>query len=150
MSRYTIAKEFAFSASHVLDGLPEGHQCGRLHGHNYVVEIELTADRVDDRGFVLDYGDLAPFKQLVDTFLDHRHLNDVLTDGLNPTAENLAEWLHAAADEALGLRAARHGGTDWTGPAELLPELARRNVRVSAVRVRETPKTVAEYRPPVR
>jgi len=149
MSRYTIAKEFAFSASHVLDGLPEGHQCGRLHGHNYVVEIELTADRVDDRGFVLDYGDLSPFKGLVDTFLDHRHLNDVLTDGLNPTAENLAEWLHAAADDVLGIGAARRAGADQLGKGEV-NDLAARNVRVSAVRVRETPKTVAEYRPPVR
>lgn len=149
MSRYTIAKEFAFSASHVLDGLPEGHQCGRLHGHNYVVELELTADRVDDRGFVLDYGDLAPFKGLVDTFLDHRHLNDVLTDGLNPTAENLAEWLHAAANDVLGISAAHRAGVEQLGKGEL-PDLAARNVKVAAVRVRETPKTVAEYRPPVR
>lgn len=149
MSRYTIAKEFAFSASHVLDGLPEGHQCGRLHGHNYVVEIELTADRVDDRGFVLDYGDLAPFKRLVDDELDHRHLNDRMGTQLNPTAENLAEWLHAAAEDVLGIRAAHRAGADQLGRGEV-NDLAARNVRVSAVRVRETPKTVAEYRPPVR
>lgn len=149
MSRYTIAKEFAFSASHVLEGLPEGHQCGRLHGHNYVVEIELTADRLDERGFVLDYGDLAPFKRLVDDELDHRHLNDRLGDQLNPTAENLAEWLLLAADDVLGIRAARHRAADELGKGEV-NDLAARNVRVAAVRVRETPKTVAEYRPPVR
>ena len=40
---YTIAKQFTFSASHQLDHLPEDHQCARLHGHNYVVEIVLSA-----------------------------------------------------------------------------------------------------------
>jgi 6-pyruvoyltetrahydropterin/6-carboxytetrahydropterin synthase len=125
---YTIAKEFGFSASHVLEGLPDGHQCGRLHGHNYVVELELRAEQLDERGFVLDYGELAPFKEWVDTHLDHRHLNDQV-DG-NPTAENLAAILYDAA-KVLLIDAGDGLGRWW----------------VSAVRVPETPKTVAEYRP---
>ena len=44
---YTISKDFAWSASHVLDGLPKGHQCGRLHGHNYVARIELSGHTLD-------------------------------------------------------------------------------------------------------
>jgi 6-pyruvoyltetrahydropterin/6-carboxytetrahydropterin synthase len=125
---FTISKEFHFSASHVLDWLPEGHQCGRLHGHNYVVELELRAEQLDERGFVLDYGELAPFKEWVDTHLDHRHLNDQV-DG-NPTAENLAAILYDAA-KVLLIDAGDGLGRWW----------------VSAVRVHETPKTVAEYRP---
>lgn len=124
---FTITKEFAFSASHQLHGLPDGHQCGRLHGHNYVVEVELQARTVDDTGFVLDYGALAPFKDWLDATYDHRHLNDFLTQ---PTAEVMAEALHGVATELLG-RAYGHN-VPW---------------RVSAVRVRETPKTCAEYRP---
>lgn len=127
MSTYTIAKEFGFSASHVLDGLPEGHQCGRLHGHNYVVELELQSEVLDGHGFVLDYGELAPFKRWVDEHLDHRHLNDQVEG--NPTAELLAATLF---DVARTMLADRPGmGSRWW---------------VSAVRVRETPKTVAEYR----
>ena len=42
---YTIAKQFSFSASHVIDGVPEDHPCGRLHGHNYTVEVQLAAER---------------------------------------------------------------------------------------------------------
>lgn len=38
---FRITKEFHFSASHQLTGLPEDHQCARLHGHNYIVEVEL-------------------------------------------------------------------------------------------------------------
>ncbi|WP_329180367.1 6-carboxytetrahydropterin synthase QueD [Streptomyces sp. NBC_01477] len=116
-----ITKQFAFSASHRLEGLDEGHQCARLHGHNYVVEVELAAEteQLTPTGFVRDYGDLAPFKQWIDSTVDHQHLNDVVK--ANPTAENLARWMY-------GL---------WS---EQFPEL-------SAVRISETPKTWAEFRP---
>jgi 6-pyruvoyltetrahydropterin/6-carboxytetrahydropterin synthase len=117
----SITKKFEFSASHQLSGLSEGHQCARLHGHNYVVELELSADRSEltPVGFVRDYGELAPFKSWLDRTLDHRHLNDLVDD--NPTAENLAVWVY----------------DQWS---KELPEL-------SSVRISETPKTWAEYRP---
>lgn len=122
---YTIAKRFDFSASHILDGLPDGHQCGRLHGHNYSVEVELSAVSLPPGpGFVHDYGALAPIKRYIDDTLDHRHLNDVVNP--NPTAEHLAHHLWHVASSLL----------------DLPP-----GVTVSAVRVHETPKTVAEYRP---
>lgn len=89
---YTITKDFDFAASHVLSGLPDGHQCGRLHGHNYKVTVELAGDTLDDTGFVLDFGKLAPVKSWIDGMLDHRHLNDVFP-GVNPTAEFMARHL---------------------------------------------------------
>ncbi|HKL46683.1 MAG TPA: 6-carboxytetrahydropterin synthase QueD [Roseovarius sp.] len=117
---YTITKEFHFSASHQLFGLPEDHQCARLHGHNYIVVVELRSEELNQHGFVRDYHDLAALKRYIDDELDHRHLNDVLGDDC-VTAERMAKhffhWCHA----------------QW-------PE-------VSAVRVSETPKTWAEYRP---
>jgi 6-pyruvoyltetrahydropterin/6-carboxytetrahydropterin synthase len=117
-----IMKKFEFSASHRLDGLLDGHQCARLHGHNYVVELELSAATTHDltpTGFVRDYGDLSTFKTWLDKTLDHQHLNDIVPG--NPTAENMAVWMH----------------DQW---AVEYPEL-------TAVRVSETPKTWAEYRP---
>jgi 6-pyruvoyltetrahydropterin/6-carboxytetrahydropterin synthase len=119
---FAISKEFHFSASHRLEGLHDGHPCGRMHGHNYVVEIELSAaaDGLDDVGFVRDYGDLGQFGKWLDAEVDHRHLNDVVAE-VNPTAENLARWMYER----------------WVGD---YPEL-------SSVRVSETPKTWAEYRP---
>jgi 6-pyruvoyltetrahydropterin/6-carboxytetrahydropterin synthase len=116
---YTITKQFSFSASHVLDHLPEGHPCARLHGHNYVVEIVLQSAELSADGFVRDYNELSGFKYFIDDKLDHRHLDDVI-DGPS-TAENLARYLY---DIAKGM---------W-------PEIV-------AVRVSETPKTWAEYRP---
>ncbi len=117
---YRITKEFHFSASHQLFGLPEDHQCARLHGHNYVVVIELASKALNPHGFVRDYLELAPLKQYIDETLDHRHLNDVLGDDC-VTAERMARHFY-----------------DWC--AARWPETA-------AVRVSETPKTWVEYRP---
>lgn len=125
---YTISKEFAFSASHRLEGLPDDHQCARLHGHNYVVKVALTSDTLDATGFVLDYGLLSPVKGLIDGLLDHQHLNDVLPPEVgNPTAENMARWL---------AKEVRHH-------VPLPP-----GVQV-AVAISETPKTWATYYEPV-
>lgn len=95
-----ISKEFTFSSSHQLYGLPEDHPCSRLHGHNYVVRLELqgTTDRT---GFVMDYRALSPFKDFLDETMDHRHLNDVVK--FNPTAEHLAKHLANYASATLHL-----------------------------------------------
>lgn len=115
--KYEIQKEFHFSASHQLLHLPEGHQCKRLHGHNYIVVIVLGADEVDENGFVVDYGELKPFKEMIDK-LDHRHLNHHFD--FYPTAENMAKHFY---DEAKQI---------WNQTIE--------------VKVSETPKTWSSYR----
>ncbi|TQF05548.1 6-carboxytetrahydropterin synthase [Kitasatospora acidiphila] len=89
---HRIGKRFRFEAAHYLPGLPDGHQCARLHGHSYEVEFVLTADRLSGPGFVTDFGDLAPVKMMIDSALDHRVLNEALPE-LVPTSENLAAYL---------------------------------------------------------
>lgn len=117
---FTITKQFSFSASHQLLNLPETHQCHRLHGHNYIVEVELQGETLNQYGFIRDYNELGPLKSYIDDELDHRHLNDVFGHD-DITAEFLAKTLY-----------------DWA--KQKWPE-------VSALRVSETPKTWAEYRP---
>lgn len=116
---YTISKEYHFSASHQLFQLPPDHPCHRLHGHNYVVEVELESESLNQYGFVKDYRDLDALKDYIDERFDHRHLNEVLGDD-SVTAENIAKHFY-----------------DWCKAQ--WPE-------VVAVRVRETPKSCAEYR----
>lgn len=118
---YSISKDFEFSASHVLDGLPLEHPCSRLHGHNYKVRVILSGSQLDSRGFLVDYRELAPFKTSLDRLYDHRHLNDVVP--YNPTAENLARGFSSLLLDLLDL-----------------PQ----GVRVS-VSVSETPKTWATF-----
>jgi 6-pyruvoyltetrahydropterin/6-carboxytetrahydropterin synthase len=97
MGFFTISKQFSFSASHQLRGLEPGHQCARLHGHNYEVVLELRSSQLNEVGFVHDYGDMKPFEDYIKKTLDHRHLNAVLPDDMNPTAENLARFLYSIA-----------------------------------------------------
>lgn len=131
---YTISKEFHFSASHILYGLEDGHPCGRMHGHNYVIVVELQSQSLNKTGFVKDYRELDPIKKFIDEELDHKHLNDVLDPFVaeqnlesvplfpgNPSAENMARALFDVFQY-------------------LLPD-----VRISAVVVKETPKTAARY-----
>jgi 6-pyruvoyltetrahydropterin/6-carboxytetrahydropterin synthase len=87
---FRISKEFSFSSSHQLHGLREGHPCGRVHGHNYVVKVTLSGEKLNGSGFLLDYNDLKPFGHWLDDELDHRHLNDVLN--FQPSAENMAQY----------------------------------------------------------
>lgn len=117
---YRIAKEFTFSASHQLLRLAKDHPCARLHGHNYVVEIELSCQELNSHGFVRDYRELNTFKAYLDAEIDHRHLNEIFGSDL-VTAEYLAKQFY-----------------DWC---------RGRWPEVAAVRVSETPKTWAEYRP---
>lgn len=131
---FRISKRFEFCASHELTGLPADHPCTRLHGHNYAVEVELEGDTDDRVGFVADYHALGGVKRWIDEHLDHRHLNDVKALDFNPTAENLARFLYGITG-ALVTEELHTGG--W---------VASHDWRVSAVRVMETPKTVAEWR----
>ena len=112
---YTISKEFHVCASHRLED-----PCSRLHGHNYVITVELTSSKLNEDGFVMDYGELTKtFGHWLNGVMDHQHLNDRVT--FNPTAENLAKWLYDVAAD-MGLP-------------------------VSRVGVSETPKTQAWYTP---
>ena len=89
---YRISKRFSFSASHVLDHLPSDHPCARMHGHNYLITIHLKSETLDEYGFVKDYQSLNTVRQFIDETLDHRHLNDCLSDP--PTSENIARFLY--------------------------------------------------------
>lgn len=87
---FTITKEFGFEAAHQLKGLPDGHQCSRLHGHSYRVIVELRSEQLNQHGFVVDYGDLQPLGDYLKLNYDHRFLNDIFAQ---PTAEIIAEGL---------------------------------------------------------
>lgn len=116
---YVIAKEFHFSASHILFGLEDGHPCGRIHGHNYTIIVTLSSAKLDQTGFVTDYGKLKPIKDYLDNEMDHRHLNDVMPG--QPSAENIARFLFE----------------------RFKPEFPT----LTSISVKETEKTIATYSP---
>ena len=87
-----IVKEFTFEAAHPLPHVPEGHKCGRLHGHSFRCEIVVRGEVNPDTGWVMDFADLKEAFVPLYKKLDHYYLNEI--DGLeNPTSENLARWV---------------------------------------------------------
>lgn len=118
---WRIAIETDFAAAHTIPGHPK---CGRMHGHNYRVEVCLEADRLDGNGFVLDFGVVKSALGSVVGALDHTYLNDSLPERyLPPSAENIAFYIFSELKERL-------------------PQ-----GRTVCVRVWETPSQWAEYRP---
>lgn len=88
----TIFKDFQFEAAHRLPHVPAGHKCGRLHGHSFMVRLELTGEIDQQTGWIVDFSDISKaFKPLWQQ-LDHHYLNDI--EGLeNPTSEVIARWI---------------------------------------------------------
>ena len=116
-----LTKTFRFEAAHSLPTFPDGHKCRRLHGHSFVVDVTVAGDVPEDRGYLIDYGQLGDACEPVRLALDHYCLNDI--DGLeNPTAENIARWI-------------------WDRLEPAIAELAE-------VVVRETCTTACHYRGP--
>jgi len=87
-----IFKDFTFEAAHHLPNVPDGHKCGRLHGHSFKVRIHVEGPIGEKSGWVIDFGDIkSAFRPIYDC-LDHHYLNEV--PGLdNPTSEILAMWI---------------------------------------------------------
>jgi 6-pyruvoyltetrahydropterin/6-carboxytetrahydropterin synthase len=95
-----IFKVFQFEAAHRLPHVPEGHKCGRLHGHSWKAEIHVRGPVGPSSGWVMDFADLKQAFQPLYDRLDHYNLNDV--EGLeNPTSENVARWIWARLKPAL-------------------------------------------------
>ena len=87
-----IFKEFTCESAHRLPYVPEGHKCGRLHGHSFRIEVWVQGPVGQDTGWILDFADVkAAFEPVYDR-LDHHYLNEI--EGLsNPTSENLTRWI---------------------------------------------------------
>ena len=53
----TLFKDFTFEAAHHLPHVPEGHKCGRLHGHSFMVRLEITGEVDPHTGWIMDFAD---------------------------------------------------------------------------------------------
>ena len=124
---YDVVLRHNFETAHRLPHLdPEG-KCANLHGHSWWVEWRISAEYLDDKGTVVEFGAAKRvLRDWVDENLDHGTmlghqdalvplLRDAdgqrklyvfgehpLTMGLDwPTVENVARLLHRAAENVL-------------------------------------------------
>jgi 6-pyruvoyltetrahydropterin/6-carboxytetrahydropterin synthase len=107
MFEVTIRK--SFSAAHALKEI--GGPCEDLHGHNFLVEISIAGDRLNDQDLLIDFRVLKGWINEVFTEVDHKYLNELdCFRGVNPSSERIAKVIYdriASRASSLDLRVSR-------------------------------------------
>ena len=90
---YSIKIEADFSSAHNLRGYKG--KCEALHGHNWRVEVALSAAGLDKAGMLLDFRKLKMKLDRILERLDHKYLNGIAYfKKNNPTSENIAKYIY--------------------------------------------------------
>ncbi len=113
---FHVTREIDFCYGHRL--LNYDGKCRHLHGHNGRAVISIAGDHLDDRGMLVDFGDIKrAVSTWIDQHLDHRmllHHEDPVVPLLqkmneplwlmdeNPTAENIAKLIYTQS-QTLGV-----------------------------------------------
>lgn len=84
---YEVKKRIEVSAAHKLD-LSYESKCTNLHGHNWIIDVYLRSETLNEDGMVMDF---THIKKAIQDKFDHKVINDVVD--FNPTAENLAKYI---------------------------------------------------------
>lgn len=84
---YEVRKRLEISAAHWLS-LNYESKCSNLHGHNWIIDVYLRSETLDENGMVMDFTHIK--NKIIDKF-DHKVINEVVD--FNPTAENLAKYI---------------------------------------------------------
>lgn len=111
---YRVTREIEFCYGHRL--LDYDGKCRHLHGHNGRAVIVLESPRLDNRGMLVDFGEIKQkVQRWIDENLDHNMIlcrddpilpllsergERVFVMDCNPTAENIARLIFDRAAEA--------------------------------------------------
>jgi len=119
---YKLKVITSFAAAHNLNNY-QG-ECENLHGHNWRVEVTVTAKELDKAGLGIDFKILkARTKELLSK-LDHKYLNELdFFNGESPSSENISRYIYI----------------------ELGKELNNDNVKVAMITVWESDAACASY-----
>lgn len=90
---YQLKISSSFASAHNL--MNYQGDCENLHGHNWKVEVSVTAKNLDKAGLGIDFKTLkAETKSLLKT-LDHKHLNELAPfKDVSPSSENIARYIY--------------------------------------------------------
>ena len=80
-----IHTNLRFSAAHMVIG---HESCGKIHGHSYIVDVEVEGERSGQFGFVIDFKLLKGITRDICKSLDHRVLIPYDSPDLEITKEN--------------------------------------------------------------
>lgn len=69
-------------------------ECENLHGHNWKVEVVVTAKELDRAGLVIDFKILKAETNALLKTLDHKYLNELEPfRTVSPSSENIAHYI---------------------------------------------------------
>ena len=103
---FEIVKSISFCYGHRL--LNYVGPCANLHGHNAKADIMLASDTLDEKGMVIDFGDIkSNVKAWIDDNLDHTMLLAV-GDPLIPVFEERKEHFYLMEDNPTAENIAKH------------------------------------------
>lgn len=118
-----LTRRYVVEAAHQLTaGVPEGHPCRRLHGHRYLVEVDVMLVGKLVNGMVLEYIEIDEKVRGVLELVDHHFLNTLADRARvameyarmvseNSTVEHFALWvihaLHAVFESRVKVVAVR-------------------------------------------
>ena len=90
---YKVQVSLDFSAAHSLRNY-EG-KCENLHGHNFIVEVELEGEELDkDVEILVDFKKVKEILKGILDELDHTNLNEhPYFIQKNPSSENIARYI---------------------------------------------------------
>jgi 6-pyruvoyltetrahydropterin/6-carboxytetrahydropterin synthase len=90
---YLLTIRTSFAAAHNL--MNYQGDCENLHGHNWKVEVSVTASELDKAGLGIDFKVLKREAGVVINELDHKYLNDnpAFRD-ISPSSEHIAKYLY--------------------------------------------------------
>lgn len=90
---YELMIETSFSAAHQLRGYMG--KCEQLHGHNWKVQVHITAEKLNQIDIAVDFHELKRLTNEIISPLDHTFLNDIFPfTEKNPSSENIAKWIY--------------------------------------------------------
>jgi 6-pyruvoyltetrahydropterin/6-carboxytetrahydropterin synthase len=95
---YEVTVKKTFSAAHRISDI--GGKCETLHGHNFLVEVSVSAESLNDDGLLIDFRILKQWTAEVLERLDHKFLNELdYFRKRNPSSEQIARHLFDLIDE---------------------------------------------------
>lgn len=119
---YRIAVEDRFSGAHRLRFYRGS--CERLHGHNWVVRVQIEGASLGEDGLLIDFRKVKRKLTVLIKKLDHHYLNSLtFFKKREPTAENIAKFIFDV----------------------LQKQLSQKRVWLRSVRVKESEDSWAEY-----
>lgn len=125
-----------------------GGHCALVHGHNWSLRFTFACERVDENGFVVDFGGLKYIREWIDLTLDHACLfnaDDPLREALVGAAPGAWKPLVVASCSAEGIARLVFDAID-----PMVRERTGGRAWVESVEVAEDSRNAALYTPAAR